>query len=222
MIRSGKMKDVFLIAGLLTAIIFIIGLAIGTWLDNMRVEEINQRLTQIEADWNDARIQSLYYQTMHNDSKSCDAAISANFDFNERIYQEGVQIDRAETVNRFAPSVVMEKKRYVLLLLQFWLNGVNLRKICNANYSTILYFYSNFDESFRVQQSVQSAALVDLIHSCGRKVLAIPLPIDMDITTINIIKSQYNITVVPSLLINEKIILPGLQSEEDIEKYVKC
>jgi len=214
-------KSVIVQAGILTIIVFTIGILVGIWLDNLRLEEIEKRITEIDIDWNDARLQNMYYQAFMN-SMDCDSAISANLEFADRIYQEGLKIERYEEVNRFTPSLVLEKKRYVLLQLQFWMNSINLRKLCNANYSTLLYFYSHYDESKFVQQDLQSAVLIELIHKCGPKLIAVPLPIDMDIATIEIIKSQYNIKSAPSLLINEDILLEGLRGESEINSYTGC
>ena len=51
--------------------------------------------------------------------------------------------------------------------------------------------------------------------------MLIPLPIDLNIATINILKETYSINDVPTLLINEKIKLDGVQSIEEIEKVIK-
>lgn len=214
-------RSTFIYAALLTTVVFSIGILVGIWLDNLRLEEIEKRLTEIDVDWNDARIQSLYYQSFMN-STECDSAISANLEFADRIYQEGLKIERYEKVNKFTPSLILEKKRYALLQLQFWINSINLKNSCNANYSTLVYFYSHFDKTLEVKQKLQSAVLSNIKEKCGPNLMLIPLPLDLDIMTINLIKSQYNIKTAPSILINEKILLEGLKSQDEIEEFIKC
>jgi predicted DsbA family dithiol-disulfide isomerase len=51
--------------------------------------------------------------------------------------------------------------------------------------------------------------------------MLIPLPIDINIATINILKENYNISDVPTLLINEKIKLTGVYNIKEIEKEMK-
>ena len=46
--------------------------------------------------------------------------------------------------------------------------------------------------------------------------------IDLNVSTIEFIKLSYGIDTTPSLLINEKITLKGIQNREDILKYISC
>ena len=51
--------------------------------------------------------------------------------------------------------------------------------------------------------------------------MLIPLPIDMDISMINIMKGTYDISKTPTILINEKIKVEGLQSFDELEALIK-
>jgi len=51
--------------------------------------------------------------------------------------------------------------------------------------------------------------------------MLIPLPIDLDIATINILKENYEVDDVPAILINEKVKLTGVYSIEQIEEEIK-
>ena len=59
----------------------------------------------------------------------------------------------------------------------------------------------------------------DLKHEYGADLMLIPLPMDLDISMINIMKDAYNITVAPTILLDEEIKLEGVTKQEDIEKY---
>jgi hypothetical protein len=208
-------------AGLLTVIVFAVGIGVGMWLDISRVGSVQERLTEIDLEWNDARLQSLYYSTL-NDSVSCEAAIRANLDFNGKIYAEGQTIEKYEAINRFAPDLIQQKKRYALLQFQFWLNSMNLKKSCGANYTTFAYFYSHYNSSLEMDQNLQSAVLLQLKERCGDSVLLVPLPLDMDLTSVELLKDTYKIETAPSILVDESTVLRGLQSLPDLEKISKC
>lgn len=214
-------KDVFLKSAIITAIVFIIGISVGVWLDASRAEEIQSRLTEIDTFWNDARLQIALHGLL-NKSLSCDSSIKANLQFNDRIFKEGQKIQRFEETNRFAPSLLLEKSRYALLQTQFWFNSIDIKNNCNVNYSTLVYFYSHYNETVAIHQKVQSAVLLDVKGKCGQSVMLIPLPLDLNITTIDILKENYRITKTPATLINENILLEGLQKEDDLLKYLKC
>lgn len=213
-------KDVFWKAFVLTLVIFVIGVFVGMWIDNSRVEEVREEYKGMEISSNDARMQSLYYRIFRNSSNFCEPAIQENLRFSDRVYAEGLRIDEYEKINKLAPSLIMDKRRYVLLKLQFWFNCIELKRDCNASYSNVVYFYSHYNTT--MQENVQSVALMELKNKCGSSMMLIPLPVDLDIATIDIIKGQYNITVTPTILIDEEVKLEGLQSEADLEEYVSC
>ena len=50
--------------------------------------------------------------------------------------------------------------------------------------------------------------------------MLIPLPIDMNISMINIFRDQFQINIVPTILINEKIKLEDIKSYEEIDKII--
>ncbi|MCD6399021.1 MAG: hypothetical protein J7L08_03805 [Candidatus Aenigmarchaeota archaeon] len=212
------MKKLFAITTLLTLVFLLIGFFAGIWFDEMRTEEIKNELTNIDIMWNDARLQSLYYQTLSDGSDFCDSAIKSNLEFSEKIYDEGKKIDRYEKANRFSPDLILQKKRHALLQMQFWFNSIKLRDMCNFNYSTVVYLYSHYDDSLSMKQKIEGAALLELKEKYGSSMMLIPLPSDIGILSVDAIKSQYNITEMPAVIVNEKYVFQGLTSKEKIEE----
>ncbi len=212
-------SSIFIKAGILTVAIFLAGIGVGIWLDNLRASAIEQQLLETELNFNDARLQNLLYKDL--DATACQNALKANLDFNDKIYAQGLEIEKFEKVNRFAPQLLQEKKRYALLQLQFYLNALDLHKTCKLNYTTAVYFYSHYDASLEQAQNAQSAVLMDAKNRCEDRVMLIPLPLDLDITSIEFIKKTYNIDKAPSLLIDGKV-FSGLQSAETLKGILGC
>lgn len=172
--------------------------------------------------WNDARLQSFYYQTML-DNESCKEAIKTNERLSEKIFSYGEVLERYERINRFSKGVVDQKKIYALLQIQLWVNSIYLREKCGADYSTIIYFYSHFAKGTKEKdQAIQSYVLVDALHECEGKLVAFPIPVDVDVDSIRMIKDMYGINDSITLLVNESIVLTGVQDRETIRKYVGC
>lgn len=215
-------NDILVKTIILTTIVFILGIFAGIWLDSMRLEEIKASITATDTEWNDARIQSMFYQKFTNNPESCESAIKSNLDFNDKIYKQGIEIERRENVEKFTPEIVSEKTRYALLQLQFWFNSINLKETCNASYNSIVYFYSYFNDNVKIDQKIQSTILSDVKEDCGDKLILVPLPFDLNISTIEFIKSNYKIDSAPSLLINENTVLKGIQNKEEILKFITC
>ena len=81
-----------------------------------------------------------------------------------------------------------------------------------------VYFYKDKPSiTEKSAQDTQSDILTELKNRYGRQVMLIPLPIDMEVSTIDIIKESYKIEQAPTILVNEKIKLEGLQSLQEIE-----
>jgi hypothetical protein len=214
------MKNVFLKTSILTILVFVIGFFVGVFFDNLRLEEIKGRITEIDNLWNDARLLQSYIQKFSNITPHCEFLLDENLKLGDKIYAEGLRIERYEETNRFAPFFDLEKKRYALLDLQFWINSIDLKKLCNADYSTVIYFYSQYSET--AEQGFQDKVLLDLKQKCGPQIIYITFPADMEISTIEIIKNIYNIEKIPSILINESILLSSPVSMGGLEKYIKC
>jgi hypothetical protein len=218
---SGKMKKIFLKTLALTLLVFIIGLYAGIFFDNLRLEEIKSSLTEIDNLWNDARLMQSFTQEMiDNKSLNCNILLKENLIAGDKIYQQGQKVEEDEKANMFTPTIIVEKERYALLDLQFWLNSIELKKICNASYSTVIYFYSQYNKT--VEQGFQDKVLFDFKEKCGSQIVYITFPSDMGITTLDTIKSIYSIDKLPAILINESLVVYSPVSMGELEKYVKC
>jgi hypothetical protein len=218
-------RKTFIMAGALTALVFFAGILIGMWLDSNRLTDIQVAIEDMNDRWNDARMQTLYYQTFENGNAFCDAALKSNLDFNTNIYNEGLKLEKYEEVNKFTPSLIVEKRKYALLQLQFWMNSVQLRTSCHFNYTTLVYLYST-NETYSMDQKLQSAVLLQAKEKCGDGLMLIPLPADLGdgftVQTIELLKSNFNITTYPSIIINETVSLHGLKSGAELGSYISC
>ena len=217
---SGKMKNVFSKTAVITIIVFLIGVYLGMFFDSMRVEEVKGRITQIDNLWNDVRLMQSYIQKFSNTTDYCDFLLEENLKVGDKIYEEGLKVEEYEKSNRFASLFILEKKRYALLDLQFWINTIDLKKLCNANYSTVIYFYSQYKKT--PEQVFQDKTLWDLKQKCGPQIIYITFPGDLDISTIEIIKNIYTIEKIPSILIDESILLETPLTMRELEEYIKC
>ena len=210
-------------AAVITVIIFSVGMFLGMWMDGQRYEEIKNEITSLNIDWNDARLQSLYYQTFLEDDDSCSSALEVNKKLTEKIFSFGERLEKYERINRFSEEVLEQKKVYTLLHFQLWLNSINLKKKCNADYNTIIYFYSHYATGIEEeQQDLQSSVLIDAIHRCDGNLIVFPIPLDMDIQSIDLIKAQFGIKSTPTILINEQTVLEGVQDTETIKQIIGC
>lgn len=212
-------KDVFWKALILTIVIFLLGVLLGYFLEDYRISEIEEEYKRIEIEWADAKLQSIYYQAIN--PIFCEAAIKENLNFADKVYSQGLKLEKYDEANPLTESIILDKQRYALLKTEFWLNSISLKEKCKANYTNLIYFYANEpDIQQKSEQKVESVILKELKEKYGPQLMLIPLPIDLDISIINIMINTYNITTLPTILINEKDKLEGFHNKEDIENLI--
>ena len=88
MVRYG---DLFWKALVLTVVVFLLGVFLGYSLEKNRIKDIQTESQKIELKWDDARLQSLYYQNL--EPRFCNSAIEENLNFADKAYQEGLKIE---------------------------------------------------------------------------------------------------------------------------------
>ena len=217
--RKENQTSAFWKAAILTIIIFLLGVLLGYYLEKGRIEKIEKEFIDTDIEWADAKLQSLYYQIM--EKEECETAIDENIVFADKIYEQGVKLQRYEDANQLSEKMVTEKKKYALLKTEFWINSILLKEKCNAEYKNIVYFFKNEPSmTEEEEQRVQSVVLKNVKDKYGRDVMLIPLPFGLEISTIEIMKKTYEISKAPSILIDEKIRLEGIQDMEEIEKFL--
>ncbi|MBU1204094.1 MAG: hypothetical protein KKG60_03450 [Nanoarchaeota archaeon] len=207
-------KSIFIKAGILTAIIFGLGIVLGYTLESGRISEIEEEYKKVEIEWADAKLQSLYYQNVP--AEYCKASIDENLRFADKVYQQGIRLEKYDNANKITEKFKLEKQKYALLKTEFLLNSISLKEKCSADYVNLVYFYKdepNIEE--KSAQRVQSVVLEEIKSMFGPDMMLIPLSIDIDISIINIIKSSYNITKTPTLIIEDKK-FEGVISKEKI------
>src|SRR3989344_2030085 len=221
---------IFLESLVITIVILIIGFSLGLYVESIRTNKIVEEYKNFEIEALDLKLQNYYYQIMGE--SSCNEAIKQNFIFADDLYEKGLQLEKYEEANQITNELSREKKRYVLLKTELWLNSVLLKNKCNNPFDTLVYLYeADPGSSLKVaQQKVISNTLKTIKEEKGNRVILLPIAGDLtlrnpdDKMKLGIVDMQiriYNITKLPSLIINEKTVLSGFQTAEEIEKYLK-
>ena len=214
-------KNVFWQALLITILIFSIGVISGVILENWRANRINYLYSISELELLDIKLQNDIYSSYNFD---CKEAIKENIKFADKIYEEAKLLGRYEKASRLTDTIIFQHKKYDLLRIMLLLNSIKIKNKCNASYYNLVYFYQFNNPSLdtEAKEDVFSNLLAEIKNKKGDKVLLIPIAADNNITSVNILMNEYNISKneLPVILINEKIKLNNLVNIEDIEKYI--
>lgn len=220
MVKESNEKSAFGKALVWTVVLFLIGVSLGVFIESWRTQSVKDRYEELEFELLDAKLRTDFYRLMEQDF--CSIAIDDNLEFSDRIYEEGKKIDVYEKFNRLGDGLREEKQKYTLLKTEFWLNSILLKERCNADYSTVVYFYKDepLTDEEKQMQNVQSRILGELKAKYGADIMMIPLPIDLGASVVDSFVLFHDIDTVPTVLINEEIKLEGLHDLEEIEKLI--
>jgi len=211
--------NVFIEALLLTLFVFIIGFFIGYYVEYLRTSSVEQSYKAYEIDALDLKLQNYYYQIM--DYSSCVNAIEQNLIFADKIYETGLNLERYENVNDLSKDILLEKERYVLLKNELWLNSILLKRKCNDSFHTVVYLYAqNTNTGKEAEQAAIANTLKKIKEGYGNEIILIPMAGDLDLDSVRMQLKNYNVTYLPSVIIDEKIVLTGYHPQEEIEKYL--
>lgn len=208
-------KYVFLNALILAVFIFALGLVLGFWIESSRLDKINSIYTETELNLLDIRVMP----ELLSNNFSCQQAIQANIDFGDRIYEDAKLLQDYEDVERISSDIKIQHYKYDLMRALFLSNSLKIKKQCSASFHTIVYFYQYNSPSLEVKskQQVFSNILGELKQRQGDNVMLIPIAGDIPFSSINMIVSQYDITQLPTILIDEKTKITEVEKVDDIE-----
>ncbi len=211
---------VFVESFLIASIIFIAGFSIGYYVEIARHSEIIDNYENDTINSLDINLQNYYFEIMNE--SYCEESIKQNLIFADNLYEEGLKLEKYEEVAQVSEDYLKEKKKYVLLKTQLWFNSILLKEKCGNYFDTLVYIYSSdpSDTQKVSQQKIISNVLKELKEKRKNRLILLPISGDLNLGVIDLQKRIYNITYLPSIIINDNFVLEGFNSLEDIERYL--
>ena len=212
-------KRVFWEALILTILIFLLGFLAGLVFENKRVEVIEEYYVQSENSLMDIFALNNFVSL---NNISCDALISSNIDFANRIYDEAKILDEYEKTGKITDKMDVQHKKYDIMRTFLWINTIKTNEICkNNSIHTIVYIYhfNTNDLTEKATNSVWSKILADLKETRGNEIILIPIAADSNIIALNSMLENYDIQKYPVLIIDNKYVINELSSVKEIENY---
>lgn len=212
-----------IIAGAITLVIFLSGIWFGMEMQNQRELEIKDEYNLLQISWNDIKLQSeLIQKSEQGTVEFCNIAIEENLKFGEQVYEKGKKIEDYEQRNEFNENLLIEKKEHNLLKLQFWINSINIKSICEEEeYINLIYLYKNNAHGLdEIKQNQLSEILFQIKQDNGAKIMLIPIAINLELGSVETALAKYNIEETPSILINENVVIAGVPEQKDIQKII--
>ncbi len=211
----------YIAAGIITIIIFSLGLMLGMLIDIQRAEWAKSEISKQEVELLSLNLQNQILMNLETRSNSTckalkvaltDAVVNLNKALDKFIkYKQEAQInpDKDNLIER----------EYAIANIRYWLIARNYKRYCQpADLVTILYFYS--DNCERCPD--QGVLLTYFKRLFGERLLVFPIHSDIKEQEhlISMLEVYYNITSYPSIVIEDKV-YPGVFSR-DLLKQLIC
>lgn len=211
-------KHVFWQAFFLTTLFFFLGLVLGIYLEQTRIDNTNIAFYQSEASLYDSFALG---KLLDNPLVSCGDLKMAGVDFANQIYEEARELERFDNSNKLTDSLKTIHRKYDLLRTLLWMNMIEVKENCGKiNTVVYLYKYNADDIKIRSKQIVWSRILQDLKNQRGNEVILIPIAADQDIVSLDYLVRTYGVREFPAVVLNEENVFYDHKTVRELEKYL--
>jgi hypothetical protein len=217
--KTTKLGYILLEALLITLFLFSLGIFIGIVTENSTYKKVSNNYALNDLEMDDIRLQA---DIMSLGLMSCNATIQKDIEFANEIYAQSIKIAQYEESNKLTSQLISEHRKYDFLRATLWVNIIKLKSQCPNKIHSIVYIYqyNQVGVEKRSEQGVISSILEEIKGDMGDKVILIPFAGDNNLTSITYLMNAYNVTQLPTILIDEKVKITEIKSVEEIEKYL--
>lgn len=213
------MSKVYIKAALITIALASIGVFFINQLDQMRANELKDQIESISTTYDTERALFLYSQIMGNASvELCSYAESTEKIRSLDTYNLFHKINYYEKSNILNSDYEKIKNKYYLSNALLYLNLRAQAKYCGkSNYTPILFFYRIKKEC---PECRAQGGVLDKLRNSHPEIRVFAFPIDSGQLYVDMFVNRHKIKEVPSIVIDDSLVISGLHSEEDLERYL--
>ncbi len=210
-------KDKYIIAGVLTFLIFSLGLALGIVLEDHRYNLVEDVNSEQEVNYLSLQLQQLYLNSF-KDSNNCPvlstALRKAVVDLDKTL-SEVIAFEEDQSTSSLRKEMV--QRRYILDNLRYWLLAKESKQKCNLDIVPIVYFYTTDCPSCPNQGTILSY----FKNLFGEKVLVFPINLDLreKESMVDVVVSLFSIEKTPTLIINDQK-YEGVIPQEQLQEII--
>ena len=212
-------KKVFWQALVFTVIIFVLGMLFGFFLEQNRADKAQFNLLESETNVLDDELRN---KILDSFNVECGLALRSTFDFADKIYLEAAKLEQYGAAAKFTDSHLFLHRRYDLLRTLLWNQAIELKEKCGENFHTVVYLYQYDLDNLEIdsKQLFYSRLIFDLKQKYPDKVLLIPIAVNTDLSSVDLIVDSYDLEDFPKIIIDERHIIDEIVKIEDLENIV--
>ena len=209
-------KDIFITVFIISIAIFLLGFYISRVWDDLRINQVNEDLKDSTLDTMSILIEQEFLTQFNIDD--CAISESRLSSISKNLFELGQTLMEYEKKGLLKTKEYSTlRKEYFLIEVRAYTNFIEFTNRCNPNTDIILYFY-NTEEDLSERQGY---ALDAIVNRDDVKVRVFSIDKNFDDPTLDTIKSFYNITKTPTIIINNKIKKEGFVSISELIGLIK-
>ena len=194
----------------ISIIVFTAGLLLGISLDETKVNDLLVNINQNELNTESYLVEKEFLTTFGGDK--CSLSGPRVDALSEEIGSIGISLASYESTNVINTNEFNYlKKRYSLLEIKAYSLFTSLKRECNYNYTTIIFFYDINQDA-----SIRQGKVLDALVNLNQNAHIFSFDRQFEEPTLETLKIHYNVTISPTLVINNKIKNEGLINLEDL------
>jgi len=221
MVERKISKHKYLLAGVITLLIFLLGMSLGLVWDSKRVQWAEKENKQRDLDYQSLQFQYLYLSTLQKQgqNETCSVLYTT---LEQSVKDLGQTLDALIAYQKESSMNDEEyrllERDYILDNFRYWLFAKQVQETCEKDIVTILYFYTKYDCG---ECNDQGTLLTHFKKIFKDSLLVFPIDTEIknDEISISLIEARYNITKYPSIVIKDRK-YEGLIEIERLENLI--
>lgn len=201
-------SGIFIKVAIAIAVIFLAGIAFGFMLDSFRTGFLNEELIAANIETESFMASQTY---LADNPDYCALTEEYIASLSESVEQLGKDLAALGSKMVFIDSTFLDR-RYFIYEIRLWMMIEDYKDRCDHDVDTVLFFYSDQDGASYTQGLVLTA----MKEKFGNRVMIFSFKHGFDEPTLALIESDYNITLVPSIVVNGKL-YQGLVEKGELE-----
>ena len=202
----------YLIALLISTVVFIIVLIVASFVSNFESTDLLKN--QFENSYSIFKDKYLFSQNQLLCQEGSLDQVSKDLFFHGKVIS-----DLEERLGKNNEQVLFQKKFYTLVLLEHldFVNQINLK--CNYSIPTILFFYSNKDETIDKNENVGN--LLDHLSNKYSELKVYSFDVNLNDALIESLILRYNVNEVPTVVLGNGTSIVNPTNVDQIETYLR-
>ena len=200
----------YIVAAIITLFVFLVGIYAGSYTSNLKFESLYDLQNKIRSETIGTELQ---YQIVSDNPCSI---FEPNL-FTEDLNKIGSRLTEMESqLGVENKAVISLKEYYSLLEIRHFLFMKQALGECKKDYGLVLYFYSNAGDCEECQEQ---GYVLSYVNKKEPSFNIYSFDVNIGNPALRTLKQYYNITMVPSIVVNEKL-YPGFQRREELYKII--